>query len=52
MWQGHYLVMLECITSVALRIVESVSYVSRINHESHFARRSSTVYFVVQSSDV
>ena len=38
-WQVHYkyLVMLEGITSVAPRVVNNVSYVTRINHESHFS---------------
>ena len=39
-------------TPVAPRIVNNVSYVTRINHESDFAWRSSTVYFVVQSRNV
>ena len=43
-WQAQYLVMLEA-TFVAPRIVNNVSYVTRINHESHFSWQAQ--YFVV-----
>ena len=42
MWQAQYLMKLDCdscwiVTPVAPRIVNDVSYVTRINHYSHFA---------------
>ena len=36
-WQAQYLVMLEGNLCVAPRIVNNVSYVTRVNHESHFS---------------
>ena len=35
-WPAQYLVKLEGVTLVAPRIVNDVSYVSRINHECYF----------------
>ena len=36
-WQAQYLVMLERVAFVASRVVNDVSYVTRINHDSHFS---------------